>query len=85
VEFIRANNEQPKTYVASQRLFLTRDRSRVVEESSPDAAFLLVPEGGLLSEAEARRYGLLNQKAIVGPPLNKAVLSAPENKRKSNK
>lgn len=45
-------------YVSTKRLFLTADKRRVVEESDPEAASLLVGEGGMVSEADARRYGL---------------------------
>ena len=48
-------------YVSKERLYLTIDRDKVVPEGDPDAAFLLAGEGGVIAEAEARRYGLLDQ------------------------
>ena len=56
----------------------------MVDESSPDAAFLLVGVGCELNDAVARQYGLLDvpeAKAIETPPENKAILFPPENKR----
>jgi hypothetical protein len=73
--------------IAKSRLFLTADRSRVVEEGNPDAAYLLVGAGCELPDAIARQYGLLygEEKAIEAPPENKAILYAPENKRQSRR
>src|ERR1051325_346078 len=89
IEFIKA---QPQTniYTASERLYLTADRSRVVKDGDPDAAFLLVCAGGQLPIAEARKYGLLDEpsaeaKAIDGPPENKAILFPPENKKQGRR
>lgn len=47
-------------YVAPKRLYHTADRSRLVEEGDPEAAFLAVAEGEVLSEAEAKARGLLS-------------------------
>lgn len=44
-------------YVADKRLYHDASRSRVVEDG-PEAAFLLVGEGGVLPEAEVERLGL---------------------------
>lgn len=44
-------------YVSDKRLYRTQDGD-VVPEGHPDAAFLLVPEGGMLSDEDAERYGL---------------------------
>jgi enoyl-CoA hydratase/carnithine racemase len=48
-------------FIANRRLFLSADRSRVVEENDPDAAFLLATVGDELSDAEAHRLGLLER------------------------
>lgn len=45
-------------FISDKRLFLTADRSRVVEENDPAAAHLLVGAGGTVSQADAERYGL---------------------------
>ena len=68
--------------LSNKRLYLTADRSRVVEEGNPDAAFLLVGAGCELHDTVARQYGLLDvqAKAIKAAPENKAIEAAPENK-----
>jgi len=45
-------------FISDRRLYLTADRSSVVEEGDPGAAYLLVGEGGEVSTAVARQYGL---------------------------
>lgn len=45
-------------YVARERLYHTADRSEVVKEGDPKAAFLLVSEGTQLSEGEVKRLKL---------------------------
>jgi hypothetical protein len=51
-------------YVAKQRLYHTADRSRLVEEGDPEAAFLAVTAGEVLSEPEAKARGLLDAKGL---------------------
>ena len=73
--------------ISNRRLYLTADKSRVVEEGDTEAAYLLVGEGGALDDDTAARYGLLPlasgsaSKAIVEPPNNKALEVAPAIKR----
>jgi hypothetical protein len=70
--------------ISDKRLYLTSDRSRVVDENSPDAAFLLVGAGCELNDVVARKYGILvvqEEKAIENAPENKAIQFPPENKR----
>lgn len=43
---------------ADRRLFLTADKSRVVEEGDTAAAFLFVAAGDGILSGEAGRYGL---------------------------
>jgi hypothetical protein len=43
---------------ATKTQYLTADRSRLVDEGDPDAAFLFVREGGSIDDAEATRLGL---------------------------
>jgi len=45
-------------FVSDRKLFLNADKSAVVDEDSPDAAFVLVGEGGTVSHEDAERYGL---------------------------
>ena len=44
--------------LADRRLYLTRDESRVVEEGSPEAAFLFATPGTIVPAADADRLGL---------------------------
>lgn len=62
------------TYTASKRIYVNSDRSKVVEANSAEAAFLLVGEGGELSDEDAAKYGLgkSEKKAEHAPPENKA-------------
>lgn len=41
---------------SDKRLYLTVDRERVVEEGDPDAAFLLVAEGGMVPTEYEHHY-----------------------------
>jgi hypothetical protein len=45
-------------YISDKRLYHTADRSRIVEEGDPAAAFLLVGEGAIIPENEVQRLGL---------------------------
>lgn len=45
-------------FISDKRLYLNVDKSKVVAEDSPDAAFLLVGEGGEVSDEDAKTYGL---------------------------
>jgi hypothetical protein len=47
-----------KGLVADRRLFLALDQTRVVEDGSPEAAFLLAPQGDVIPTNEAARLGL---------------------------
>jgi enoyl-CoA hydratase/carnithine racemase len=71
-------------YIATQRLYVNRDYSKIVPENSPEAAFLLATPGKPIDTALARRLGLLDKpkpkpepepeaKMVAGPPANKAV------------
>jgi hypothetical protein len=71
--------------IADRSLYLTSDRKRLVEEGSPDAAFLFVPQGDYYDEDEAKRLGWPQvepeAKAIHEPPATKAQIIPPETKR----
>lgn len=45
-------------FTSTKRLYLTADKAKVVEEGDPEAAFLLVGEGGQIPQEEAEKYGL---------------------------
>lgn len=53
-------------YVTDRRLWLSADKSKVVEDGDPEAAFLLASAGKELDEATVKRYGLK-------PPADKQV------------
>lgn len=63
-------------------LYLNADKTKVVEEGDPEAAFLLVASGGQLPEEEAEKYGLTGKKAKAEPPSNKLKQAPGENKSK---
>lgn len=67
-------------YTADRRLYHNADRSRIVEEGDPDAAYLLVAEGAELPDAEAKRLGLDAVKAKSKPAETKRVEGPPEDK-----
>jgi len=48
----------PAVLVADRRLYLTADRTTVVEEGDPRAAFLLAGQGSEIPAAEVERLGL---------------------------
>lgn len=59
-------------------IYLNADKTAIVEEGSPNAAFLLVGSGGQLTDEEAAKYGLKGGKRAsenklkAGPSENKA-------------
>lgn len=44
--------------ISTERLYVTADRSRVVFEGDPAAAFLLVPKGVEIPKEAIERYGI---------------------------
>jgi hypothetical protein len=60
-------------YTTDKTLWLNKDRTKVVEEGSPEAAFLLASKGKEIDAATAERYGLggkktkAEDKAVRGP------------------
>lgn len=53
------------TLRADRRLYVTADRSQVVEEGDPRGAFLLIGEGGVIGEGDVMLYGLSMQGGRV--------------------
>lgn len=53
---------------ADKRYYLNADRSRVVEEGDPEAAYLLAAEGAEISNEDVARYGLGSKKAKEPEP-----------------
>lgn len=90
--------EMPSKYIADRKLWLNADKSKVVEDGSPEAAHLLASRGKELDAATVERYGLdarkatgkpdkaasdaAQGKAVAGPPEDKA-LKAPASKGKA--
>lgn len=85
------------TYISDKRLCVNADESKVVDCDSPDAAYLLVGEGGELTDEQAKKYGLSDKgkakaepeaapepKAVAATPENKAVAAPEDTKRKIN-
>lgn len=50
---------------SDRRLWLNADKSQVVEDGDPDAAFLLVSAGGAIDSAEAERLGIRKRDLTV--------------------
>lgn len=81
---------------ADKRYYVNADRSKVVEEGSPEAAYLLAAEGTDIPTEDAKRYGLgryapeSDEQPPDGPPPDpkaehkpadgKAKSGPPENK-----
>lgn len=71
-------------YIATEKLWLTEDRNKVVKDGDPAAAFLLVPKGGQLTDADAEKYGLTAPKVETPvPDAGKANPAPAENKANS--
>jgi len=58
--------------IIDRRLCLTEDKSRVVDETDPDARFLWAIPGAVVDRAEAERLGALDlegdEEAVVEQP-----------------
>jgi hypothetical protein len=76
------DNEGKGSYLVTERLFVNADKSKIVPEDSPEAAFLLATPGKRLSAQEAAKYGL---KAKSAAPENKAKAAPEETKAKKGK
>jgi hypothetical protein len=69
---------------SDKRLYVNADKSKVVEEDSPDAAYLLVGKGGTVSDDDAKKYNLSAPKKTevteVTPEAEAKREPAPANK-----
>lgn len=71
-------------FTATERLYYTSDRTKIVRHGDVDAAFLFLPVGGETSDAEAQALGLHNldeariptEAKAVAPADNKAIKAA---------
>lgn len=76
------------TLTADRRLYVTADRSEIVEESDPRGAFLLVAEGLNIGEGDVAKYSLrMVDGKVAWPAATKQVpepadkmVTAPEDK-----
>lgn len=59
-------------------IWLTADKSLIVPEGDPRAAFLLVAAGGQIPIEEAERYGLAGD--LTAPPEDEKAKAAQPNK-----
>ena len=59
---ITESEGQGKRVTVHQRLFLTSDGERLVDETDPDAASLYSTPGKKIAETDAERFGLVNGK-----------------------
>lgn len=75
---ITDRKEKPMPYKSDVALYLNADKTKVVHEGDPDAAFLLVGAGSEIDESEAEKYGLKSStnaedKAVAAPEEDKAA------------
>lgn len=68
-------------YKATERLWLTADKERVVPDGNADAAFLLANEGSEIPADEVERLGLAGRKASA--PAEDKKSEAPANKARA--
>lgn len=62
--------------IATERLWLTADRDRVVGESDPAAVFLFAAEGDEIAADDAERYGLKQRAQSANKAAPKAANKA---------
>jgi len=62
--------------LADKTYCLNSDKTRLVPEDSPEAAFLLVREGCELPDSEAVRYGLMAGPSAPSDPVRKVIRTA---------
>lgn len=55
---VNVTEETSKSYKATKRLYLDKNKERIVEENDPKAAFLLAAEGQEVSQGDVEKYGL---------------------------
>lgn len=56
-----------KMKVSTEKVWVNADKSKVAKEGSPEAAFLLVGEGGVISDEDAEKFGVKTTDAPEGP------------------
>lgn len=75
--------EEQAMFTLTERTYVNGDKSRVVPENSPEAAFLFGTPGMKISNEEARRLGLLADDADDEPDAEakQAAEASPEAKQ----
>lgn len=68
LEIIRPEKEIEMAFECDRRLYLTPDKSRVVEEGDKAASFLFAVPGQEISEADVEAYGLTQNDGKVVVP-----------------
>lgn len=58
IEIEKRGGSKPDMWTSTERLYVNRDKSKVVPEGSPEAKFLLCPAGGQVSDVDCQRYGI---------------------------
>jgi hypothetical protein len=67
--------------IADKNYYLNADKSEIVPGDSPEAAFLLVAEGGAIDEAEAEKYGLKLKEQPEAEPESGVTINRTSTKR----
>lgn len=76
--------------IARENLYLTADRSRLVDESSPEQAFLLAAKGREIPKWAVEKFGLrsgsvpADGKKASGPSENKAARANEDKKEQKD-
>lgn len=74
-QFIKENQIM---YIADQSYYWNDDKTIVVLEDDPRAAFLIIGKGQEMPEVEARRIGLVRDEAVTETPLEATAKSEVE-------
>ena len=79
------NNDDGAWYTLEETIHVNADKSKVVPEDSPEAAYQLATKGKRIPMEQARALGLVKApkteaKAVDAPPEDKAV-KAPQAKK----
>ena len=88
---ITKEHEPQNVWTSDRRLWLTADRSKVVEDGEPGAAFLLCTPGRSIPRAQAEALGLLKapkpepEKKEDPKPADKAMKKPATKTRKTAK
>lgn len=77
---LTAKGQPMAKQIVKERLYLTADGKRVVGEGDADAASLFAATGKPISEADARRFGIVDGR--IAPPEEKAAKGTADKARK---